>query len=176
MIEHNKQKGMVLVTIILFLGLLTALLLTQSQALFIFYKAINQAIISDQHFYQLETEAMKLSRNVQRLPHACMTTNNDPNDVINLLQHKQGCSFKKDQQQYFYLINDLGSFPCLQVKMREGTAGTYHWLVNVATETQKFQMLQLRVAMLQEASLCEKKESNLIKTGLLSWRYLAYKN
>ena len=174
---RNHQCGIVLITIMILLTGLSLLVVSQLSQVFIYYKALNQTIEKEQNFYQLETEAIKLSIKVASIQQrSCVVKEKDPNEIIFLLQDNQGCWINHKQQQFYYLIEDLGIFPCLRVTSNKGTKSTHHWRISISKKAQNSSFLQLRFSSLAEDVQCEKKEINLIKTGLLSWRYLKSKS
>ncbi|WP_028388700.1 hypothetical protein [Legionella fairfieldensis] len=164
----NKQSGMVLITIILLLALLTLLVLSQMQMVFLSYKGLNQFYAKHQSFYQLEAAAFKLASVINQ---ACIIKETDPDDLISLLTSKQGCIWVEGHEQFFYLIENLGLFPCLQTKIGETMYSTQHWRITILNAKDNPAFLQLRFARRTKLLACD-KEPVPIKTGLLSWRHV----
>jgi hypothetical protein len=171
---RSKQKGIVLFTTIILLTLVALLTLSQLQMAFLYYHALNQAVEKHQFFYQLEAQANRLLLDKHWLAQgACIIKERNPNEVIELLKNKQGCVLSHYKQQFFYLVEDIGLFPCLQVQDDKVTYSTQHWRINMMTNEKYPGFLQLRFARLAKLATCENSKPRQIKVGLLSWCYLS---
>ncbi|KTD27465.1 hypothetical protein [Legionella maceachernii] len=170
----DKQSGIVLVTILLLITMLSLLVLTQMQGVFLDYKAINQLAEMHQVLFQLEKSAKKW---VTTPPRECVIQARDVNAVVRLLQNRQGCISTQEKQQFYYLVEDLGLFPCVQTVVEKVSFSTHHWRISILSVNQHAAVLQWRVAKRAPAAACEHNEPIFIQAGLVSWRHLkAQKN
>jgi hypothetical protein len=170
----TKQKGVVLFTTIILLTLVTLLTISQLQMAFLYYHALNQVVEKNQFLYQLEAAANRLVLDESGpLQQACIIKERNPNAVIEMLKNKQGCVLIHDKQQFFYLVEELGLFPCLQFQDTKVTYSTQHWRINIITDEKYSGFLQLRIARLAKLAACENAKPRQTKVGLLSWRYIS---
>ncbi|MCC5013913.1 MULTISPECIES: hypothetical protein [unclassified Legionella] len=169
----NREAGMVLISTMLMVALLALLVVSQMQTVFLVYKSLNRLVDKHQSFYQLEMIAQKLSSfNSNQLQAACLVTEKNPDEVFTLLKNGKACSLSYEQQSFFYLIEELGFFPCMQTVKEKGIYSTQHWRLTVLAKDERFNFLQLRIARIAPFIRCEKKPLVFIHTGILSWRYL----
>ena len=169
----SQFQGMVLASTVLILSLLSLLILSQLQLVFLHYKALNQVIKKHQAFYELEAEASQLASKMPcSLQEACLSKAHDVNEIIHSLKNKQGCILRRKGQDYFYLTEDLGVFPCMQARFKGKLYSTQHLRINLRSTGSYFAFLQLRIARLTEFKVCQDNQSKLIKIGLLSWRLI----
>ena len=156
---------MILLTTIIMIVILTMLVLSLMQAVFLYFKVSNQVVI--------EAVAFKLVLEKQNPLHAdCTLTDTNPNQVVDMLLHNGGCSLIDNHRQYYYLIDNLGLQPCLQIFLSGKMYSSHHWLLSVATPPPRQTVLQLRVADSARPMTCELSEAHQISPGVLSWRYL----
>ena len=164
---------MILLTTIIMIVILTMLVLSLMQAVFLYFKVSNQVVIKHEELYQLEAVAFKLVLEKQNPLHAdCTLTDTNPNQVVDMLLHNGGCSLIDNHRQYYYLIDNLGLQPCLQIFLSGKMYSSHHWLISVATPPPRQTVLQLRVADSARPMTCELSEAHQISPGVLSWRYL----
>ena len=153
--------------------ILAMLVLSLMQAVFLYLKLGNQLAAKHRALYQLEAVANKfVLMKHGRLSSDCIMTETDPNQMVDLLLHNQGCSLINNNRQYYYLIDNLGPYPCLQMKVGERIYSSHHWLISVATAAPNQVILQIRVAKPIRAIDCEHKDAHLINGGVISWRHL----
>ncbi|WP_019218208.1 hypothetical protein [Legionella tunisiensis] len=117
--------------------------------------------------------SQKLSAvNINQIQANCLVTEKDPNEIITLLKNGQACPLSHEQQQFSYLIEELGFFPCIQTVKDGRTYSTQHWRLTILSRSEGFNFLQLRVAGIAPLSVCDTKQLVFIHTGIISWRYL----
>lgn len=162
----QKQAGAVLLTTILIIAILTLLVLSLMQGVFLYIKGCNQIVAHHQSFYQMEAIANKLD--VSKT--ACWVNDKDPNQLIDILLTQHGCTFIDDKQQYWYVVEDLDVYPCLQITDGERVFSSHHWLITLATIQPQVIVLQLRIATIANAEKCEQAPAQLIQSGVLTWR------
>ena len=150
--------------------ILTTLVLTLMQAVFLYIKISNQEATKHEALYQLEAVAHRLIR-AENDPN-CVVTEESPNQIVDLLLHNQGCSFNDNNRQYYYMIDDLGLYPCLQIVVGKKIYSSHHWLISAATAPPQQSILQLRIAKPARAIICDLVEARQINRGVISWRYL----
>lgn len=172
MSTDKQESGMVLLTTIIMIVILTMLVLTLMQTVCLYIKISNQVVIRHETLYQLEAAAHQLIR-VKNDPN-CMVTDEDLNQVVDWLLHKRGCSFKDNNHQYHYVIDDLGLYPCLQIVFGKQKYSSHHWLISIASEPPRQDILQLRVTEPVRAISCDVSSVHQINSGVISWRYLPY--
>lgn len=168
----NREEGMVLLSTMMMLTLLALLVVSQMQMVFLAYKSLNQLVEKHQDFYKLEVVAQQLSANSKQVKANCLLTEKDPNEIITLLKNGQGCPLSHEQQQFFYLVEKLGLFPCMQTVKEQKTYSTQHWRITVLAKSERFDFLQLRIAKIAPLTACENNQLIFINTGTISWRQL----
>lgn len=162
----QKQAGVVLLTTILMIAILTLLILSLMQGVFLYIKGCNQIVTQHQSFYQMEAIANKLDVSKR----ACLVNDKDPNQLIDVLLTQHGCTFIDDKQQYWYAVEDLNVYPCLQITDGERVYSSHHWLITLATIHPQVIVLQLRIATIANTEKCEQASAQLIQSGVLTWR------
>ncbi|KTC87810.1 MULTISPECIES: hypothetical protein [Legionella] len=168
----SQQAGIVLITTILLIAVLSLLVLSQMQLVFLDYKALNQLTEQHESFLQLETVAGKLISTLDwSRSERCALPSSDPNEVLQLLKNKRGCVLIHKKHEFYYLMENLGVFPCLQRNVNEINYSTQHQRISILSTTDST-VLQLRIAKLAKLERCNQNEIRLSKLGLLSWRYL----
>ncbi len=166
----GKQTGAILVTTILLVVILTILVLSLMQAVWLYFKASNRIAVNHQEFYQLEAMASKPDLIKHLLnDKRCTTHGKDPNQLIDLLLAEPGCQYEVDGQNYSYLLGDLGVYPCLKIISANKNYASHHWLVTIMTADRT--LLQLRIAIPASPGACE-QQVQYIDEGVISWRYL----
>lgn len=165
-----KQRGIILFTVLLILGILAMLLLSQMQMMLLYYRFNNQLIKRHALLRLLESEAFLLIKKEQWQP-ACIRASDQANEVIEALKHNQGCELQFEQDSYLMLIENIGTLACVQAIIDNKLYSTQHWRISLmAKETR--QVMQLRIAKLVDLIPCDSNNINIIRPGLLSWRYL----
>jgi hypothetical protein len=155
--------------------ILTMLVLTLMQAVFLYIKINHSVVTNHERLYQLETMARKLAMSKEVLSFTdCLFTETNPNDMVAMLLNDQGCALRENNLHYDYLIDDLGIYPCLKIMWNNEIHSSHHWLITVASSPPRRQVAQLRIAKPINDVACELIEPRQIFTGIISWRYLPY--
>ncbi len=165
-----RQRGLVLLTTVIMISILTLLILSLMQSVFLYIKVNNQVLRNHELLYQLEAVAYQLGK--ENYTSDCLLTNENPNQILELLLSRQGCFFRAENQQYIYLVNDLGLFPCLHIRDGKEIHSSHHWLITVMSPPPQQAVLQVRISKAVQAITCQASEMRMINKGLLSWRYL----
>jgi len=167
---RSRNKGMVVLTTIIMLSILTMLVLSLLQSVFLYTKVSNQVLAKHKALYQLEAAAYHLI--ADNYAPACLLTLENPNRIIDFLLHKRGCSFIWEDQRYYYLVDDLGLYPCLQTMSDSEVKSSHHWLITVLSSFPQQAVLQLRIAKSVRAIHCDIEHTRQINMGVISWRYV----
>lgn len=169
----TRQLGMVLLTTIGMMVILTMLVLSLMQAVFLTVKLTHQFATTHATVSHLEAVVARLSVAIDQPSSTdCTNKDMDPNQSIALLLHNKGCSLNDHNRQYDYLITDLGPYPCLQIYFSKKTYSSHHWLISVASAPPHQAILQVRIAKPISAKQCELTKARTIISGIMSWRYL----
>ncbi|KTC81542.1 hypothetical protein [Legionella brunensis] len=166
----RKQKGLILLTAIMVLSLLSLLIISAMQNILLYYKGLNKMVEKNQDFYQIEFYMQQLTLKHWKHNAQCVVVEQEHNQIISLLANR-GCKLSDKNRTYFYLVEELGVFPCLQSVIGKEHYSTEHWRINLLSKKPKA-FLQLRIARLTSLAPCQKNKANYIHQGLLSWRYL----
>jgi len=166
----SKQRGMVLPITITMIIILTLIVLSLMQAVFLYLKASNNQIANHKNLYELEALANQLI-DLNAKPE-CIVNEQNPNILASLLLQNHGCLFKYNKKNYYYIIADLGIYSCLQIKILENIYSSHHWLISVIPEPPKQHLLQLRVAKPYTLSECLLDEAKMISSGIISWKFI----
>lgn len=166
----RRLNGMILLTTLLMISMISVWVLSLMQSVLLYIKATEGVVRHQESLYQLEraTEAVFHREH----PIACSVSLLDPNQVIDRLLEGFGCIFKHADHSYEYLIDDLGPIPCIVMEGGQGMVTSHHWLVTVLTTTPHRDLLQIRWAEPGKTMACESQEPQLIRRGILTWRYL----
>ena len=81
----------------------------------------------------------------------------------------------KGKNNYWYLVEDLGSYPCLLTVSDDEIKATHHFRFTVLTpSTPEYSssLVQIRVIRPHAKLYCG-GEINYVATGISSWRYFA---
>lgn len=162
-----RQRGIVLLTTMMILVIVTLLILSLMQGVFLYIKSSHQIMRHHEVFRQMEI--MATTRNL-RSNAACVVQDKNPNQLVDMLSANQGCIIGEGPHQYRYIVDDLGLYPCLQLVVDEVVQGSHHWLVTLASMKPPKLVLQLRMVEPAEASKCELGMARQIHSGVISWR------
>ena len=168
--SSTRQEGMVLLMTIIMVVIMTLLVLSLMQDVLLYFKVSHQVVNKHRDLYQLEAIANRISKAV--FEPDCVFTDTNPNQIVAMLSHHDGCVFADHGRQYDYLIDDLGIYPCLHLRSNKKLYSSHHWLISVATQSAPQSLLQLRVAQPYRLLDCELLETREINNGGLSWRYV----
>ncbi|KTD18469.1 hypothetical protein [Legionella jordanis] len=166
-----KERGIILLSTLLMLSLLSLLIISHMGNFFLFYRSLNQYILKKEMFYKLEFQAAKLAKGNWKIGQACVLEEQDPNSMMSKVA-AQGCSLGDEGSNYFYLIEQLGFFPCLQSQLSNQAVSTRHFRVNILSKKPFFAFLQLRVSRAIPVVECPSHSIQRIALGILSWRFL----
>ncbi|WP_157698228.1 hypothetical protein [Legionella clemsonensis] len=155
----------------LVLSLLSLLILSGLQTIFLYYQSSNQRAAKKEAFYDLEFYAQQLLSKQLAGKKYCLVPGQEANKIIQLVKAK-GCSFRTNRQTYRYLLEELEPFPCLQTFKNKRRYSTKHWRITLLTKAPNKMFLQIRIARAVPLITCPLNRINYIPLGVLSWRYL----
>jgi len=169
---RQQQIGIVILTTIIMLSILTLLVLSLMQTVLLYIKVSNQVLIRHERFYKLEAAAHQLLLKNHQAD--CVIHYENPNKIMGLSVDGQGCLFVQEKQQYQYLVDDLGLFPCLKMAYGKERQSSHHWVITILSPLPEQAMLQLRIAKPAKAVACGFSDERWINSGIISWRYLPH--
>lgn len=162
---RSHMEGFVLLTTFLMLSLLALLVVANMKSVSLYFKMSNHLISSHQDFYRLEAVVNEIG--ISHL-HDCVSSEQDPNRLLEQLRQVQGCDLALFHHTYHYIVSDLGISPCLQINLNS----SHHWLISVIDVVLQSHSLQVRVALPEKQGICLEEKSRLITGGIVSWRHL----
>jgi hypothetical protein len=167
-----KQQGMLMLTTILMLSIMSLLILTLLQGVLLYVKASHALVNRHQRFYQLEAveQVLRLSL-TNEIDNDCWVIDKNPNEIVHLLRLKNGCRQRILDKTYQYLIEDLGEQPCLRIASAHEVRSSHHWLLTAAHTDPPLTIMQWRIAMAINLLACE-TEVRMIPEGVISWRQI----
>ncbi len=141
---NSEQRGIVLLTTLLMLGLLAALMLSIERAFWLYAKLHQKVFQAHAVFYQLEEAASALGKKgPSAVSGFCVSDALDVNDALWHLQSKPGCRLVHAGAAYRYWFTQLKS-------------DKTEWVLAMQANSALKGVLMLRFSS---------------KKGLLSWRY-----
>lgn len=167
---NRLQKGVVLLSTMLMLVVMTLLVLSMMQSVLLYMKASNQLFHQHTVFYDMEDVINRLDVASSN----CVVNNQNPNQLIDLLVANQGCTHEENRRKYTYIIGDLSLYPCFQIKTASGMRGSRHWLITIASTGLPHVVLQVRIAEPTETEPCLLTVVHPIHAGVLSWRRITF--
>lgn len=171
-LNRSRQQGMILFYTLMLTSMLALLVLTQSQLVLLQLKAANRIQLNRQIFHKLEVQVNQLvAAGSDHWPRECLVTERNPDVVLKFLESKKGCHVKEKGQEYHYIMEDLGLFPCLAVSIDHKVYGTRHWRLTITASGYEAMSLQVRIASASPDSQCENNPVIYVNTGIISWRY-----
>lgn len=177
----SVQRGYILLTTLLMIGILTILVLSLMQSVYLDFKMSNQLTMNHQAFYQLESVAKKITNHISEYAsQPCVIQEWDPNRVDTVLIRQHGCAISDMQQTelkqtYRYIISDLGVYPCLEIVLDDIRYSSHHWLISIMSERLPTYFLQIRTATIEQLRACELPNVRKISSGVMSWRYTSHR-
>jgi hypothetical protein len=160
-----NDRGMVLLTTIIMLALVSSLVLSLWQGVLQLWKVYNLAQWHHEELYRLEIVSSQFKRlNFD----SCSTTSAYPHEVLQTLN--SNCFIVTENHKYNYILSQLANYPCLQMQYHKKLYGTQHWLLSLRSNEDPTAILQLRIAQPKSGLICV-GNNKVIKQGILSWRY-----
>lgn len=163
---NNNQRGIILLTTMMMIGILTLLVLSLMQGVFLYIKSSHQVMTNHQVFRQMEI----MSTQLKLTNTDCMAQDKSPNQLVDMLLAKQGCIMTDGTYQYRYVVEEVGLYPCLQLVVDGELKNSHHWLVTVASMQLPEWVVQMRIARPLGSSTCELAMARQIHSGVISWR------
>ncbi|MCX7117379.1 MAG: hypothetical protein NTW94_05670 [Legionellales bacterium] len=164
----KTQQGLFFATTLMLIFVMVLLVLSLLKAVFFYLKITHEVTHRHEIFHQLEAGLQRLVLDDSK----CQVTHMSPNQILEMLEHQQGCTFTMNQQNYDYLTDDLGLSPCLYIGTRDAPLSSHHWLLTIATRPPHQEVIQVRVAKRAKQLTCSSPDARPIQEGVISWRYL----
>ena len=169
----TQEKGVILLTTILMITLLSMLVVSLLQMVFLYVKTSAALIEKHKAFYRAEASAHRLFTKQHFLKNAsCKTDESDPNRVLSLLRKKQGCVFQDNDYSYHYFFEDRGVYSNLCINAGDTQLSTHHWQLSMVQDSPQLSLIQIRMALPENSEPCTLKEQTIIPPGIISWRYV----
>ncbi|MDF1757134.1 MAG: pilus assembly PilX N-terminal domain-containing protein [Legionellaceae bacterium] len=162
---RSENKGFIFITTIVILLVLTMLVISIQNSLYLHIKLTNNLINSHKSFYATEELAVKISNNIENyLMPSCINDNLDMN--IKKIE-KGGCVLEDKERKYNFLIGRIGDYPCLQIKVGDILFSSTHWLIVLAPLGEE-RLMKIRVATPNTSSSCNAHNFKNINSGIMS--------
>lgn len=169
----NRQKGMILVTTILMITLLSMLVASLLEMVLLYVKTSAAIIAKHKDFYQTEASALKIFTKQNVLKNAsCQIDESNPNRVLSLLLKKKGCEFQSNGYSYRYFLEDRGIYSYLCMVAGGTQWSTHHWQLSMVQDSLRTSFVQIRMALPETSEPCTLKEPTIIPLGVISWHYI----
>ena len=142
----------------------------------LYYKAISTQGLQQHLFYEMEQFALQLiqAKSSNASHQGCIIRDTSPEKAFNLLVNNQGCGVVRDQEDYQYIIQDLGEYPCLQIEKEGKRYSAHQRLFSIllkGNDSHTTALLQLRTMSTGRETTCQ-DTAHLIYGGVTSWRYI----
>ena len=162
------KSGFVLLSVLLILSLISGLILSQHRLILL---SIRRQFLYAEHQHrlnQLDRVAERLIRLIQNNPKTLRLSPivEQPELLRQKLEH--GNDYQDD---YRYLLSDLGDYPC--IKLPKGHA-SHHWLLTLRDKRSRLEVLQIRVASAIADKPCLNHPINYHPGGLLTYRFFVF--
>lgn len=189
----TKIEGFVLATALLILLVISLLVLSQLNRIWLYSRALAAVNQQSGSFYALDTAANHLAGS-KAIAHLACLVNADKGDddrfnanqIFHLLLARQSglegraeliragirpCVLSLAQASILYVVEDLGGEPCLGIEAASGRKQAHLWRLSLY-EDRNESILQLLVATPMKAQQC-RAAARRILPGIQSRRYLA---
>ena len=167
-----RSSGMILLSTLSMIIIITLLLLTQMQQIVLYAKALGRQNAGYKRLEEMESITEQLINNKALLDNGdCLVEKDDANAIIRLVE-KKGC--KASAKHYQFLIEDLGLFDCLAIKQDGRLFASHHHRFSLVYsnnhDVQEKVYLQIRLI---EPSGFESscKQTKILKRRLSGWRF-----
>lgn len=166
---RKQRQGFIFLMTLMVMAVISLLVLTSMQHILLYYKVMNRQEELHQHFYQLDELILHLSQEPK-----CLSPHHAVNQILNQLVHGEGCFLKRGTNEYRYLVEDLGTFPCLVVNQNGVHHATHHHRISLVSleDAHPDSLLQVRLISVGPVSACEIKTRSIV-LGVSSWRYFS---
>lgn len=165
----NHARGFIFLLTLTILSVMQLFILTITQGVLMYYKAVKHREMAINQGNALETVAYRLIKNpsskachfpAMRLEQSIQAPTNS------------ACNITLKKKQYDYRIEDLGVFPCFIAYQNKKPYATQHFRISVFTrEKRPVSVLQIRLIQAVPYVECLEK-IHPAKIGISSWRYL----
>ena len=173
---NRRCDGFIFLMTLCTICVISLMILTCIQQVFLYSKALNRQEYQHQNFYKMEDILMQLTEfQLDLIDRECFIPVNRADKVIGKLAKDGGCLVPGGDKRYRYLIEDLGDFPCVVTQKEGQMRSTHHIRITLLQSPDDFNpataVLQVR-NIKDIASLSCHGETNQVSTGISSWRYI----
>ncbi|WP_165483190.1 type II secretion system protein [Legionella quateirensis] len=156
---------------------ISLLILTCIQHVFLYSKALNRQQYQHQNFYQMEDTLMQLTElQLHLIDQECIIPTKGADKVIGKLVKNEGCLVPGSDKHYRYLIEDLGDYPCVVTQKEGQMLSTHHIRITLLQSPDAYNpaasVLQVRNIKESASESCH-GETHQVSTGISSWRYIS---
>jgi hypothetical protein len=166
-----SQQGMILLMVLVLLGIVSALVIAELEAMVLYQKTINKWVFRQANRQYLEKVALDTIASFSKAQQRACTSQAyaHPDQAITLLKTQQACVRTDGGASMYYIIEDIGIVGCLQSVVDATSYSTQHWRITLMSETFPQDYLQIRFATLAEYQPCS--NVRVIAPGIVSWRF-----
>jgi hypothetical protein len=178
-----QQNGIVVLWVSIFLLLFAMLILVSMQALHLGIKSVNQEEIVQKAFYSAEAALREGERQVRNQQISnCRVPQQDINYYPQMnkqwWQAKSNCSIDLNGMMSYYVIEDLGTQPCIVLAddfdwIEDQIPVAHFYRVSAMTQQHMHQLISLQstVAVTEiMANHCDQQQFQVASAGCQSWR------
>ena len=143
----NQQKGIILISVLVILLVMTQLLLSLMQGAFLLQKSFSQQKNQHDNFYKLESALYEIVGNdATTFPMHCIIKESDFDKSVEIVHQITGCRVNIFSTNFFYVIADLGIYKCANLESPSPGCVAHHRLYSIYSPSLGKDVLQLRLA------------------------------
>lgn len=173
--EINESRGIILITVLLFLNILTLLGITLFQMAFLEERQAH-AMWQRQVAESLSEQALRVAENkLHNMPTACQVPIAPLATILANLQSLQSCTGNLQTFQYYYAVESLGIDPCayIQLPSKKQMANYYRiTLLGVSGDIKVVLQSTLIVPIDDDGGLSCRGIERVVSAGRQSWLLL----
>ncbi|MBL7479452.1 hypothetical protein [Legionella bononiensis] len=173
---NRRCDGFILLMTLCTISVISLLILTCIQHVFLYSRALNRQEYQHQNFYQMEDTLMQLTElQLHLIDRECIIPRKGADKVIGKLAKNEGCLVPGGDKRYRYLMEDLGDFPCVVTQKEGKLLSTRHIRITLLQSPDEYNptpsVLQVRNIKDIPSESCH-GELHQVSTGISSWRYI----
>ena len=151
---NHRQKGIILLTTMAMMAIVTMLVLSLMQSVLLYIKSNQQRMLHHEVFYQME-----------RILNQWDFVATRPSMGV-LVEGKR---------EFRYELKDLGVYPCLFIQINHHRQASHHWLITLTSMQSPRIVLAMRTAFPEtldenETKTCELSLQREIHAGMVSFK------
>lgn len=157
----EQSRGMILFTTLMMISWVALMVLSGMRAVLLWESVNSRVHTSHQAFYALDLAA-----------HAWV----DGASEHALQRCARPCQLTYEGEVYQYEASNLGVFPCLTIQVGEIVKASHHWQVRFWRKETPQKIIEIRLAMPGARRVCRLPINDVIRQGVISWRYVTSKH